>query len=74
MKEKPKESVMAISSWEPNVEENRISIEYEISLQRSSDQSTDVELCESYLYGFPSSFYLEPIAVCSPSILDFFAI
>jgi hypothetical protein len=29
-------------------------------------------LCPSYLYGLPTSFFLEPIAVCAPSILDFF--
>lgn len=74
MKKRPKKSAMVVSSWEPNVEENRISIDYEISLQPSSEDSTGAELCESYLYGFPSSFYLEPIAVCSPSTLDFFAL
>jgi hypothetical protein len=73
MSKKPVESVMNISSWEPTVEENRISIEFEISLQRSS-QATELELCESYFYGLPASFFLEPIAVCSPSTLDFFAL
>jgi hypothetical protein len=29
-------------------------------------------LCPSYVYGLPNSFFLEPIAVCSPSLLDFF--
>ena len=30
-------------------------------------------LCpSSYWYGFPTSFFVEPIAVCAPSLLDFF--
>eukprot|EP00980_Cylindrotheca_fusiformis_P002110 scaffold473_cov132-Cylindrotheca_fusiformis.AAC.15 len=79
MKMKPQQSVVVLRSWEPNVEENRISIVYEISLQQqqqrsSSGQEGGVEFCESFIYGFPKSFYLEPISVCSPSTLNFFAL
>jgi hypothetical protein len=30
--------------------------------------------CPSLLYGLPSSFFLEPIAVCARPLLDFFAL
>jgi hypothetical protein len=40
----------------------------------TSEEPVDLtsRLCPSFLYGFPKSFFLEPIAVCAPSMLDFF--
>ncbi|CAJ1958758.1 unnamed protein product [Cylindrotheca closterium] len=74
-KYRPRELVLSLTSWEPNVEENRIAIEYEISLQQTEgEKKNSANLCESYLKMLPSSFYLEPIATCSKSILDFFAV
>ena len=72
LKQRPASSVMTLSSWEPNVEENSIKIEFEISLQKS-ESSGNANLCE-HMLGLPSSFFLEPITVCSPSTLDFFAL
>lgn len=72
MKQKPSASVMKLSSWEPNLDENSIKIEFEISLQKS-ESDVAVQLCE-YMQGLPGSFFLEPITVCSPSTLDFFAL
>mmetsp|Transcript_25367 Transcript_25367/g.62428 ORF Transcript_25367/g.62428 Transcript_25367/m.62428 type:complete len:320 (-) Transcript_25367:167-1126(-) len=75
MKYRPRESVLTLTSWEPNVEENRIAIEYEISLQQvEGEKKNSADLCESYLKLLPSAFYLEPIATCSKSIMDFFAV
>lgn len=75
LKYRPRESVLTLTSWEPNVEENKIAIEYEIILQHAErEKKNTVNLCESYLKFLPSAFYLEPIAICSRSILDFFAV
>jgi hypothetical protein len=41
------------------------------SRRRSSVEDASV-LCPSYIYGGPNSFFLEPIAVCAPSLLDYF--
>lgn len=75
MKYRPRESVLALTLWEPNVDENKIVIEYEINLQLAEgEKKNTVDLCESYLKFLPSAFYLEPIATCSRSIMDFFAV
>ena len=67
-----------ISSW--NVEENgdiSLSIDFFLAA-RSGDGSIDdftslsEMFCNSWFHGTPASFFLEPIAVCAPSILDFF--
>ena len=61
-----------IRSWEAEVGKNRIALEVEVYVHPSEkDQAI---LCESYLYGFPGSFFLEPMSVCAPSMLDFFAL
>lgn len=63
---------MKITSWEPNVSKNAINIDVDVYVQQSSIEQVD--FCTSILYGLPSSFFLEPIAVCAPSMLDFFAL
>ena len=40
-------------------------------LQLSNQSMTNV-LCNSLPFGFPASFFMEPISMCSPSMLDFF--
>jgi hypothetical protein len=64
-----------ITSWEPHVEENRISMEVNVYVQQQqqspSNDDTAIEFCPSWIYGLPTSFFLEPIAVCAPSMLDF---
>lgn len=37
-----------------------------------SAQDLARQLCPSFLHVLPSSFFVEPIAVCAPSLLDFF--
>jgi hypothetical protein len=64
--------VAQIKSWNPSVEENRISIEVDVHLEQSLEGSAD--FCPALMYGMPSSFYLEPISMCAPALLDFFPI
>jgi hypothetical protein len=62
-------------SWKGYPKHNRIETEIDIFLHDGSltpQKSLEPELCRSFLYGFPSSFFLEPIALCAPSLLDFF--
>jgi hypothetical protein len=41
--------------------------------RRSPSTASEASLlCPSYLYGWPHSFFREPIAVCAPSMLDYF--
>lgn len=41
--------------------------------ENEDTRSIDEELCQSRLYGFrPKSFFTEPIAVCAPSLMDYF--
>jgi hypothetical protein len=65
-------------SWKGNPKHNRIETEIDVFLHDASltaeKTSLEPELCRSFLYGFPSSFFLEPIALCAPSLLDFFAL
>lgn len=68
-----------ISSW--NVEDNgdiSLSIDFFLTA-RSSDGSVDNDstalsdiFCNSWFHGTPKSFFVESIAVCAPSVLDFF--
>ena len=77
-----------ITKWEPIPEKNHINVEMDIYVPQSSNHpvndipattttsilsSQKQVLCpSSYLYGFPTSFFVEPIAVCAPSLLNFF--
>lgn len=66
------EAPMKIQSWEADIDKNSISVVLDIYVRPAEDDQVD--LCESFLYGFPSSFFLEPMSVCAPSMLDFFAL
>ena len=69
---KPRENSMVIRSWKGDVAKNEIALEIDVYLQPSSlDQPA---FCPSYIYGVPSSFFLEPISICASSMLDFFAL
>jgi hypothetical protein len=63
-------------SWKGYPKDNRIETEIDVFLHEASLTARttflEPELCRSFLYGFPSSFFLEPIALCAPSLLDFF--
>ena len=71
-RQQPEQSPLVITSWEPNIEENNISLEAEVFVQQASEEV--LEFCESRFYGFPSAFFLEPITACAPSLLDFFSL
>ena len=65
-----------IVSWKADPKQRTISIALNLFVQKQSDSGTAVPqaLCESSLYGLPSSFFREPMAVCGSSLLDFFAL
>lgn len=69
---KPSELPMKIRSWKANVPENKISLEVDVYLQPGHPDEPD--FCPSYMYGTPTSFFLEPMSVCAPSLMDFFAL
>lgn len=56
------------------VKADSIVLDLNIYLNKVLEPPVDISktLCPSTFYGSPSSFFLEPIAVCAPSILDFF--
>jgi hypothetical protein len=74
-----------ITSWKPNRDDDHIDIEINLYLElvaaddSKNDDSTPKRskavdfFCSSW-YGFPSSFFLQPIAVCAKSLLDFFTL
>lgn len=66
------DSRFRIASWKDFPDQNRFEVEVDILLAEAPDKSSSSELCQSFLYGLPSSFFLEPMAVCAPSMLDFF--
>jgi hypothetical protein len=68
----PAELPMKIRSWSANVAENKISLEVDVYMQPAHPDQP--EFCPSYMYGTPASFFLEPISVCAPSLMDFFAL
>mmetsp|Transcript_10828 Transcript_10828/g.17946 ORF Transcript_10828/g.17946 Transcript_10828/m.17946 type:complete len:390 (-) Transcript_10828:60-1229(-) len=49
-----------------------VSSEEQQQQQSTDDTVLEQALCPSSWYGSPTSFFLEPIAVCAPSLLDFF--
>lgn len=68
----PADLPMKIRSWDANLVENKITVEVDVYVQPTSQDQP--EFCPYYMYGFPSSFFLEPMSVCAPSMLDFFAL
>lgn len=61
-----------ITSWTVTGEAS-MQLELNVFLTRGdSSQDLTKQLCPSFLYALPSSFFVEPIAVCAPSLLDFF--
>lgn len=61
-----------IVSWKGYPELNRVELEVDVYLPFAPGIPSTNYLCPSFVYGLPSSFFLEPIAVCAPSMLDFF--
>ena len=76
--EKSKNYEVSISKFLIN-EGGDISVEIDFFLQDSAGSdlaasSLKEVLCPYYLHGLPQSFFIEPISVCFPSLLDFFEI
>jgi hypothetical protein len=79
---KMEDPLFRLLSWKPDRQTNQVTIEVALFLQprhqlAEEDATGDDPLsilCPSWIYGLPSSFFTQPIAVCAPSMLDFFAI
>jgi hypothetical protein len=67
-----KESPYKVVSWNGHKQSNTVEMEIDIFLAKSNIFNDAVDFCPSLLYGLPSSFFLEPISLCAPSMLDFF--
>ncbi|KAL7575301.1 hypothetical protein ACA910_001826 [Epithemia clementina (nom. ined.)] len=77
-------SPIKISSWIPNLKDNTIDVSLDVFLERKTtcaaaddcagemDDDKAKLFCNSLPFGFPASFLLEPISICSPTVLDFF--
>jgi hypothetical protein len=67
-----------VRKWFGNPKDNRIDVDLTVYLTRIPEQEVNGSpsslWCPSMLYGLPSSFFLEPIAVCARPLLDFFAL
>jgi len=71
-KRRAKANAFKVKSWEV-VGDAEIQLELDVFLTRgSSSKDLAKDLCPSLLYGTPGSFFVEPIAVCAPSLLNFF--
>lgn len=63
----PAEQPYSVASWKQNAD--RIEIGLDIYLEENNETPDDVAIfCPSWRY----SFFLEPISLCFPSLLDFF--
>lgn len=68
-RKQPAEPLVQMTSWNANTAENTISLGFNVYLHPSKDDQ--VNFCPYLVYGSPASFYLEPISVCAPSMLNF---
>lgn len=75
---RPSDAHYRIASWRGDAQRNTVELEVDILLPKSADAAATTSsasastLCPSFAYGMPSSFFFEPIAVCAPSMLNFF--
>lgn len=60
-----------LSSWAVKGSEVNLDIDFFL-VEAVGSASLEHALCPSSMYGLSSSFFFEPIAICAPSILDFF--
>jgi hypothetical protein len=72
-----------ISSWVADAANKKVNVTVDVVLFKLDEQEdsgggrNDTKpplFCQSLLPIFPSSFFLEPITECTPSLLDFFAL
>jgi hypothetical protein len=63
-----------VTSWSVGDQEIQIQLDVFLTKRDGSSSSEDLtkEMCPSFLYGLPRSFFVEPIAICAPSLLNFF--
>jgi hypothetical protein len=73
----------AISSWVTDVAKKQVNVTVDVVLFKIKQDDgagggnytkTSPQFCQSLLPIYPSSFFLEPITECAPSMLDFFAL
>jgi hypothetical protein len=74
VKQSGKDPAYKITSWKGDQKNNQVEIELDIFLQVQDDSTGSLAMCPSLIYGLPSSFFLEPITECAPSMLNFFAL
>lgn len=78
MRESCEDKPHDVRKWVANPTENRIDVDLNVYLTRVPERdvggSATSLLCPSMLYGLPSSFFFEPIAVCARPLLDYFAL
>ena len=73
---RPSDAHYRVTGWRGDKSRNRVEMDVDIMLPQTTTagSSSRSELCPSIAYGLPSSFFFEPIAVCAPSMLNFFAL
>eukprot|EP00977_Amphora_coffeiformis_P022922 scaffold11843_cov152-Amphora_coffeaeformis.AAC.2 len=80
VRQKSEDTGYEITSWIADRKRRSISIGLNLFLQQNPfAEDTAVAfshdaMCESLVYGLPSSFFREPMAVCASSMLDFFTV
>jgi hypothetical protein len=87
MREDPQHKPYEVRRWVGLPEQNKIEVDLNVYLTRLPPRASTTEeaqrdgssvstslWCPSLLYGLPSSFFLEPIAVCARPLLDFFEV
>lgn len=74
----PEQPAFNVTSWDADVEKNSVSLTVDLFLKEDRDYAlsytaaTSKLMCPSLIYGFPRSFFLEPIPVCGKYLLDYF--
>lgn len=78
VKDSSKEPLYAITSWNGNSKNQRVDVEMSIYMPQlpanRANYTLEAALCPSLVYGLPRSFFLEPMALCAPSLLNYFAV
>ena len=61
-----------ITQWNISQEDAHVQVELDIFLTKGPSPDIRKDMCPWYMYGLPSAFFVEPIAVCAPYLFDFF--
>lgn len=74
IKQSSKHKSYEIMAWTPDVKARAVDVQLAIYMKADEyEGSLESQMCPSWMYGLPSSFFQEPISVCASSLLDFFA-